>query len=421
MSVTDLVRPQPESLHLSDAADGWGRTPAAVEATFRVMRRAVDNVSTDCRAVSETLKALDDALHLITQSSGPAQGANGFGLVGLPIAGALRAAKGIASQYVKQQTGLTLDVWTDLVASSSVQFSTYVSRLETVAELSQRYHTLPDDELDVEQARADLDVLLDVRWQTQAWKQVLSRVTQLGQLVEAILEANLGDEADGPEAGLERGSGFTEWQRRFREVQSKTVEKSGDLKEWVLKPFLDIRNRVSQLPGQIEQLAGQVTQLELLFDLEIADFEARLGEISPEEARIVGLRVAAGVVLPELARELAESRQHAHAYESYLDRLRDARTAGDMDERAYAILSDDYVARLEDARYRIAALESQADVWRRDGPAVLDACTDWVTVELDVLALRHAIEQDETAVDRAALLRRERERFEEVSGVLASL
>ncbi|TCN35579.1 hypothetical protein EV644_115143 [Kribbella orskensis] len=411
--------------------EGIGRVDALtapsienVRTTFAALDRTVDTVSAGCRAVSETLEAVGSALQVITQSGGGlGQQWGGFGMIGLPIVGAMRAVQGVTSQYVKQQTGIPLNTWTDLVASSSAQFEAYLSQLETVAALAERYHPPADSEMDLEAAREDQELLVDIRWRTQAWKQILSRVAQLGRLVDAILRANLTGEPGPAEAdGSDRSSGFSgSLQKRFKEVQTRTVERSSDLREWVLQPFVEVRDKVKQLPAQTAQLSQQVTLLEVLLDLEVAEIRACLGEISPTEARIVGIRVAAGVTLPELGERLVAARQCALDHEAYLDRLDGARNAGEVDARVYSILLEEYRNGLASSRSRLAELEAEADLWRRDGQAVLDACADWMTLELDVLAARSLTERAEASADRRALLQRERDRLDEARTVLASL
>ena len=235
----------------------------------------------------------------------------------------MRAAQGVTSQYVKQQTGVSLTTWTDLVASSSAQFEAYLSQLETVAALSQRYHTAAASQLDPDEAREDQKILRETRWRTQAWKQVLGRVAQLGRLVDTILKMNLTGEPGLPDADRsDRSSSLSgSLQKRIKDVQSRTVEKSSDLREWVLQPFVEIRDSVKRLPSQTERLAQEVALLEVLLELEVAEIRACLGEIPPTEVRVVGLRVAAGVTLPELGRRLATARQRALAHQTYLDRL----------------------------------------------------------------------------------------------------
>jgi hypothetical protein len=395
-----------------------------VRTTFAALNRTVDEVSAECRAVAETLEAMDAALQVVTQGGGAGQQWGGFGLISLPIVGAIRAAQGITSQYVRQQTGVSLNTWTDLVASSSAQFEAYLSQLDTVAALSQRYHGQAANELEIDllQAGKDQAILVDVRWKTQAWKQILSRVAQLGRVVEAILQANItGGQALPTADGAASSAGLPGLQRRIKEVQNRTVEKSGDLREWVLQPFVEIRDRVRQLPRQTAQLSQQVALLEVLLDLEVAEIRACLGEISPTEARIVGIRVAAAVTLPELGQRLAAARQRALAHETYLERLDAARHAGAVTDRVYSILSEEYRDGLARSRTRLAELEAEADVWRRDGQSVLDACADWMTLELDVLTARTMTEQQEPGSDRRTLLQRERDRVDEARNVLASL
>jgi hypothetical protein len=394
-----------------------------VRSTFAALNRTVDTVSADCRAVSETLEDMGAALQVITQGGGLGQQWGGFGVIGLPIVGAIRAVQGITSQYVKQQTGVPLTTWTDLFASSSAQFEAYLSKLDTVAALSQRYDAAAGSEIDLQQAREDQDILVDARWRTQAWKQILSRVAQLGRLVDAILQVNLTGEPGLPEAnGPDRSPGFSgSLQRRLKEVQSRTVEKSSDLREWVLQPFVDVRDRVRQLPALTAQLSQEVALLEVLLDLEVAEIQACLGEISSAEVRIVGMRVAASVTLPELGQRLAAARQRALDHEIYLDRLNSARNAGAVDDRVHSILSEEYRNGLASSRSRLAELEAEADVWRRDGQTVLDACAHWTRLELDVLAARTLTEQHDAAGDRRTLLQRERDRLDEARSVLASL
>jgi hypothetical protein len=394
----------------------------AVRGTFAAIERTIGTVGADCRTVAETLSALDEALGTISQGAGMGPQWAGMGLVGLPIMGAIKAVKGIAGQYVRQQTGTPLATWTDLVATSTAQVEAYLAGLGTVADVAERYSAPAGAEVDPRQASEDEDVLRAVRWQTQAWKQVLVRVAQLGRLVDAILAADVGAEPEPAEPGAARLPGFSSSvQRRIKEVQSRGTERPGDLRQWVLQPFVDLHDRVRQLPRLTEQLAHEVALLEILLDLEIAELRACRGEIPAAEARIVGLRVAASVLLPELARGLADARREAADYAAYLDRLDRARGVGEVGEQAYAVLAEEYRQDLHGVRTRLAELEAQADRWRRDGPALLQSCTDWVTLELSVVAARRLAEQRAAAEDRAGLLLRERERLAEAGQLLAAL
>ncbi|HEY7103060.1 MAG TPA: hypothetical protein VH573_15615 [Mycobacteriales bacterium] len=395
----------------------------AVRGTFAAIDRTVEMVAADCRTVARTLSDLNDALGTISQGAGASQQWGGFGIIGLPIMGAIKAVKGIAGQYVKQQTGTPLATWTELVANSTAQVETYLSGLGTVTDLARRYSAAAGAEVDPRQAGQDEEVLRGVRWQTQAWKQVLGRVAQLGRLVDAILAADVGEEPEPPEqAAPARLAGFSGTvQRRIKEVQSRTTERSGDLRQWVLQPFVDLHDRVRQLPALTDKLANEVALLEILLELEIVELRVCQGEIPPAQARIVRLRVAASALLPELARRLAEARGRAADYATYLDRLDRARPAGEVTEAAYAVLAGEYRQGLQEVRAQLAALEGEADRWRRDGPALLRACGEWLTVELSVVAARRLAEQRQASDDRVDLLLRERDRLAEAGRLLAAL
>ncbi len=397
----------------------------AVRGTFAAIDSTVGTVTADCRTVAGTLSDLNDALGTISQGGGVSQQWGGFGLIGLPIMGAIKAVKGVAGQYVKQQTGTPLAAWTELVANSTAQVEAYLSGLGTVTDLARRYSATAGAEVDPRQAGEDEEVLRAVRWQTQAWKQVLGRVAQLGRLVDAILAADVGEEpepAEQPAAAPPRLAGFSgSVQRRIKEVQGRTTERSGDLRQWVLQPFVDLHDRVRQLPALTDRLASEVALLEVLLELEIAELRVCQGEIPPAQARIARLRVAASALLPELARRLSDARRTAADYATYLDRLDRGRQAGEVTEQAYAVLAEEYRQGLQQVRAHLAALEAEADRWRRDGPGLLQACGEWVTVELSVVAARRLAEQRQATDDRAELLLRERARLAEAGRLLAAL
>jgi len=421
------------------------RDSVVVQTSFLALRRTVAAVQADCAEVAETLEALEEALGMVTQgggSGGPGgvQGLAGFGLVGLPIAGAVRAVKGVASQYVKQQTGVPLSTWAAFVTSASGEFQSYLTELERISDLAEKQRQSPDGQVDATRIRKDLKVLADVRWRTAAWKTVLGRVAQLGQVVDAILqvdvhaveaEAVAADPTapDAPPASTgSAASGLTglsglggTLQRRIKDVQHRTTDRSSDLREWVMRPFLDVRDRVRQLPSQVARLAQEVGLLELFLELETAELGSLAGHLAAEEARIVRLRVAASVLLPELVHDLDLARTVVAQVEGYQRRLEAAHQEGTVGTVAHQRLSADYSRELDAASARLTDLQGQAGVWRREGPEILAACKEWAGTELEVLAARRVAEQADNAVERRTLLERERSRLEEARSLLATL
>lgn len=396
-------------------------TVESAKITFAAIKHTVDVVCDDCRAVCETLSSLGEALSVLTESESLDGGLSGASLVGLPMVAAVRAAKAVAGRYVAQQTGTPLDSWIDLVGDASSQFEAYLAQLETVDQIAQRYRSADQGTFDPTQTQEDLEILRQTQWQTRAWKQILGRVARLGQLVDAILHADLPDDA-APAEAAPRSTGFSaSLQRRIQDVQTRTSDKTSDLREWVLQPFVEIRDRVKELPAQTQRLSGQIETLEILLDLEVATIRACAGEISPAAMRVIGIRVAANVVLPDLVLRLRAARESRLKFENFLARLDAARHGGNISERVHAVLSDEYRTGLHRSRAELEALEARAQTWRATGPAVLAACADWMAVELDILAARAVIEQQEPPGDRRRLLQRERQRLDEAGTFLASL
>lgn len=393
-----------------------GSAVEAVGSTYAALGRTVTTITTDCRAIGETLASLNDALGVISPS-GDGQAWSGFGLVGLPIMGALRAVRGLAGQYVKQETGVSLHDWTDLAATAARRFAAYVEVLE---KLTTRVRGEGEGD-DTELAAEDLDLLLDVQWRTKAWKELLSRVGKLGHLLDAILKVDLGG-SDEAEQGGEASAGISGALKRFKDTaQSRVLDRSDDIHDWALRPFVEVRDRVQALPREVEGVAREVALLEILLDLAIAQLRARRGKLSEAEVRLVGLRVAAAVVLPELAQTLSDARRHATELEARLGRLVSAHDEGRVSDEVQARLLAEYERALTESRTRVSQLAAEADVWRTDGPPILDRCAREAQLELDVLTARGIVERDDTFSERRSLLARELQRLEEVRSLLVSL
>ena len=394
----------------------------AATTTVAAITRTADVVADDCRLVTGTLDALGDALDMFGRGGGLGQDLGGFGMIGLPLMGAVRMVKSVAGQYVKQQTGTSLSTWVDFVGSSSEEFAGYLAQLSRVAEIAARRAAGADARPDRDQLLADLEVLRETQWRTRAWKLILKRVAQLGQVVDAVLKVNLSVEADEPHPDGGSGQGLAgRLQRQLKDVQSRTTERTADLRQWVLQPFADLRDRTRELPAQTERLARQISLLELLLDLEIARIRVLLGDVPAADARMVGLRVAAAVRLPELSEQLAAARRRRSELAGYLSRLEGGLAERQVSGTAHAVLRAEYLAAAERNRDELAGLEAEADGWRRDGGAVVDECAGWADQELEVLAARRIAEQRDPDADRWGLLARERERLREVDAILATL
>ncbi len=390
-----------------------------VRATFASIQRTARSVDDGCGEISTTLRLLGDALGSVTQSPGASQSWGQMGLLGLPVQGAMRAARAAANNYVRQQTGASLVAWLALVTDAAHEMEQYGARLAQVSAMAHRYA----GERPGPTAGEDAAALAELRWETAGWKAWLGRISQVGQVVEAVLQADIGslpveDEAAAADSG---GSGFGgALRRRIEDAQSRATDRSGELREWLMRPLLDVRDSVRALPGRVESLARDVALLEVLLELQETQIRACIGEVTAGEASAVGVRVAAEVVVPELAHGIAEARERVDSLERRIELLAGDAGSGKVEQQARNRLTQEYRSRLRTERSRLADLEAEAETWRTTGPAVLDAATDWVRLELEVLAARQSVGDHEHA-EREVPLRRELEYLGDARTLLAAL
>lgn len=407
----DPLDPAPTGLDLLAPPDASGVTRVAV-------LRSVAEVDEECRGISGTLEALGGALG--TLGAGGGEGGTdwgSFGMMGLPILAAARTVRSVANHVVEQQTGMRLTQWTDLVARSTEQFDAYLrqlARARTALEHSHGSDPTPGPLL---------EVLTDLQHQTVGWKLVLRRVVQLGKVVDAVLHA-----AEGPLAGAEphpteaSSTGLAgSLQRRLKDVQTRTVDKTGDVREWIVRPLLDVRDRIQRLPEEIARLSADVELLEVLLDLEVAGLRSERGDLSPAAAGVVRTRTAVAVWLPELSRGVEQAHRDRATYDARLARLDAAHASGTVADAPWRVVRTEYAAARTDAEGRLAALEARARAWRDEGPALLEASRAWVEDEVAILDARRIAEGDEPDPDRRALLLREARRVDEAQRLLAAL
>jgi hypothetical protein len=186
---------------LDDARDALRRVEPAEGAppTDVAVRRAVDDVTRGCREVQATLDSVAGALQVF---AAPESGWGSYGLAGLPAAAAMRVVSSMASQYLEQQTDMGLASWIDVVSECSRTFDAYVAQLGAAMAGSESMAGVRDGSSRVA-SRAQVDALGELRRETAAWKTVLTPVSQLGTVVDAVKVAVRSAPAADGEAGDE--------------------------------------------------------------------------------------------------------------------------------------------------------------------------------------------------------------------------
>ncbi len=91
--------------------------------------RSISSVVAGCGEIDATLVAVAGALRVFDTGASSGTG-NHYGLIGVPVAAAMRAIASVASQYVDQQTGMKLNGWISFVNDCTSESDAYARRLD---------------------------------------------------------------------------------------------------------------------------------------------------------------------------------------------------------------------------------------------------------------------------------------------------
>jgi hypothetical protein len=388
-----------------------------LEAACLALDRSATSLAESCGEIRSTLSSLDAALGGMAHAGGAP---GDYGILGLPIQAAIKAARGVATQVVRQQTGSSLDEWTMVVAGTVAAFDDYVDCLATTS-ASLRI----SGSNGVVSPEALAERLQELEWRTRDWKPVLVHLGQLGGVVDAVrtgITASTREEdaeaVDGAAPRQEPRAAADKFVTGFKKATNKAtgavtsavsnvVAKPNPWQDVLLAPFVDITERVEALPRTVQAVTTEVETLELLVDVAQAQVAVALGESSPEEARLVAVRAHAVIDVPALARDIERTRAQVAAADAAIDRLAGAVGDGRIDTTTGAALDAEYREARRTAEARVRQLDATLAAWRDEGTAMLDTCIEAATAQLRTLEARAIAEDTDRYADRCHLLRHE--------------
>ncbi len=371
-------------------------------------------IASEARSVGQTIDALNEAFAGVI-GDGDRESFGGFGLIGLPLMATWAAIKKAAEQYVGQRTGQSLKDWMTFVEAASEQFDEYILVLESL----QRFAVARDEAETRETDHGDRERLSDVRHTTQAWKVILDRVARIGHLVDAMLAAQTAEETvvEDP-APDNRSKWASKLQDKVTEAVSQTSLGTAELREWLFRPLVELRDQVQELPAAVARLGEEVAMLEVKLELAIAQLEVRSGTITDDDVGVMQLRVAGTVLLPGLIAELERVEGEREERQRHRTRLQELHAAGEIGDAVRDRLDETYAAELDLVDRQLAGLTDQMAAWRTEGPDAIAACLSWIDAELELLRGRRLVEQEEHIEDRIELLETERRRLVSVQQFL---
>jgi len=173
----------------------------------------------------------------------------------------------------------------------------------------------------------------------------------------------------------------------------------------------------------VSNLSRSFADPEDFLDLEIAQPQARAGELLTEEVDLLRQRVAAAVLVPRLVQQLAAVRAREAAFRARLQKLPEARKGATISDAARETLEAEYGDGLTATTAQRAALESEAAVWQTQVQPMLLAAASRLKGQRELVRARQLVGElmEEPARDRLDALDRELSKVSEANRVLESL
>jgi len=312
----------------------------------------------------------------------------------LPIPIAMKAVSLAFSKLIENRTGLSLQSWSSFVSSVKTQFDDYLQQLDKVSKLSENEFgedESPDDlALKLENHE---ELLRATRFKTRIWLPVLNKIVQINQLVEAFIEARKSTSAGTQEQpslpAIE--SSKPDWKNKlgsFGELASEIAGKAkeygtvlGDeinrfsvehkeLFEYIAAPITDMKTKTINLRNNIDKLSQSISYFDNLLELQLAQFQAKLGKISPTEVELLEQRVAVLITIPGLHRKADDVEKQISKYQNYLKNLdQPTQIHGDV----CTALKEEYRVQVNTLVSTKQKLNDEIQLWATQGKPILNA------------------------------------------------
>lgn len=357
----------------------------------------------------------------------------GFGTTLSPFAWsiplAFKVVANIVSNYVTKKTGISFVSWVAFIDTSLIQLGEYVNQLDNIATLSLKYDhkILIDTDVDMQQITKDEDLLKDIKSKTILWNSLMEQTSKLSDVINAVLEA----QKEASQNNVANNEVAGDFKKMLGAVTDKVNDAMKDnikggqeqLVKWAFSSVSDLKDKTKDLSNQTKKLSSSISALEHLLDLEIAQIQAYTGKIPPKEVEILGKRIAATVIVPQLKEELTKIKQNVTGYQAILEKLETEYKDKAISENVYQILVLEYRTRLNTNTVQLNKLNIQVRTWKTIGISLLEDGVIWMREQLEVIKARKLV--GEIIVDelkqKSKVLNLEINRLEEAKNIILSM
>ncbi len=368
------------------------------------LRDAADDVAAAGRTILETCRKVSSVMKTLGLDGAPE--APSFGTVSI----AIKAVVTSASKFVDAKTGVSLREWADFVSTARTRFEDYLGQLDKVAAISAQYDSARGA-VDPERLRADRRIVEDAQFQTKMWRPIMIRLPQLIHLVDAMVASK---KVSRTETADEQSGWRGQLTAVIERIKGRVANEHAEILRSLLGPVTDLRHRITTLHRDVEKMSECMFEFEDLLELQRTQIQMLLGEIDRRQIHVLSQRISVAVLFPRLKKRLAESRQRAAEYHTFVQKLEATRATRGLSDNVYASLAAEYKAGCDAATASIRDLEQEMAGWSIRGPALLHANQQWLEEEREAVTTREMVGQvpGERAREQLAGIARELRRTE---------
>lgn len=359
-----------------------------IEASSQIIKKDIDSLLV-------TLKDVNEIFEVVTNSSNFSSQLRSLNPISWSIPATAKLVIDVATKYLKQRTGFSFSDWTNFFNSVLAKFNNYVDGLDKLSEILNKYDDgVPNG--NIAEANKDEAHLLQIKSETLTWKGYIEQIAKLSIALDTIMDAQRETEIKINQSSNPFDNVVDDVRKIWRVLTNKadmiTSDKTSEIQERLIKWFFSsisgVKGKTKEFTKQAKELSPKLSDLENLLDLEIAQFRAYASKMKKEEVAILGARVSATIIIPQLKNRINDCKQEIHDYNGYLDNLNIELERQKISRHIHETLSNEYKNILETATALLNASLEEAETWKREGVVLLESAIQAANKELEIIRAR---------------------------------
>jgi hypothetical protein len=366
-----------------------------IKATFIEIKASSEIIKKDIGSLLVTLKDVNEIFEVVTNSSNFSSQLRSLNPISWSIPATAKLVVDVATKYLTQRTGFSFIDWTNFFNSVLTNFSNYVDGLDKLPEILKKYDdSIPDG--DITEAKKDEVYLLQIKSETQTWKSYIEQIAKLSLALDTIMDAQRETEIQISQNSKPFDNVTDDIQKIWGSLTDKAdtiaSDKASEIQKRLIKWFFSsisgVKGKTKEFTKQAKELSPKLSDLENLLELEIAQFQAYASKIKKEETAILGARVSATIIIPQLKNRIDNCKKEIRGYNDYLEKLSIELERQNISRQIYEILENEYKDALEMTSNLLNKSLAEAEIWKREGVVLLENAIQSANKELEIIRAR---------------------------------